>query len=130
MIQLLKNSSMLLAYLGGLGWEAPILRLGASPRTMVSSVVCSARPDNMPEVYSMRLYSDGYIFIIAWCGYSIIFSSSKKHVSTTLALRLLFAAVLFLFHQLSSFLSNRIKFLWELFLSFSTGGFMLIGGMF
>lgn len=33
---IIKNSSMLLAYLGGLGWGAPIFMAGASPRTMVS----------------------------------------------------------------------------------------------
>lgn len=33
---IIKNSSMLLAYLGGLGWGSAYFMAGASPRTMVS----------------------------------------------------------------------------------------------
>lgn len=33
---IIKNSSMLLAYLGGLGWGAPTFMAGESLRTMVS----------------------------------------------------------------------------------------------
>ncbi len=54
---IIKNSSIAPAYLGGLEVGKRLFSLALEvSRTMVSRVVvCRRRPDNVPEVYSMRL---------------------------------------------------------------------------
>lgn len=117
---IIKNSSMLLAYLGGLGWgSAYFYGWGVSAYYGFPWWYVGVGPDNIARslFHAISLMA---IFIIAWgVGILLFFLVKQKaRIHDLSFLRLFLAAVLFFIPIVIEFSLLTESFLWELFLSF------------
>lgn len=115
---IIKNSSMLLAYLGGLGWgSAYFYGWGVSAYYGFPWWYVGVGPDNIARslFHAISLMA---IFIIAWGVGILLFLVKQKHVSTTLASYAFFGSGFVLYSNCYRVFSlNRIVFVGA-FLSF------------
>ncbi|EJC0873512.1 hypothetical protein MX136_004610, partial [Salmonella enterica] len=113
---IIKNSSMLLAYLGGLGWgSAYFYGWGVSAYYGFPWWYVGVGPDNIARslFHAISLMA---IFIVAWgAGIFLFFVVKRKtHINDLSFLRLFLAAILFFIPIVIEFSILTSSFLWEL----------------